>query len=165
MHYSAEIAFEGDTAKALDLGAAALTSIGFRMIARDGSSLEMVGPSMTSTRQSALVGASRIWIIRGVDQLSIEAELGGVRRMSRFVTFFPVSLSVILCVVFYVVFSLVFDNRAWEIPVLVVTGANVVLWLFLAPVLARYVQARTCRGIDTLLENMAVTGRGQAAEH
>ena len=159
MHYTTAATFEGDTAKAFDLAAAALTSLGFRMIARDGSSLEMVGPPMTSTRQSALVGASHIWVARDLDELSIEAELGGVRRMSRFVIYFPVGLSLLLCALFYVLFGLGLDNRAGESPVLAAIGGNAVLWLFLGPLIARHIHARTRRGIDALLENMVVTGR------
>lgn len=158
MHYTAEIPFEGDTAKALDLAAAALTSIGFRMIARDGSSLEMTGPSTTSTRQSPLTGASRIQATHSGGELSIEAELGGVQRISRFVTFFPLGLCVAMGVGFFVLFSLIFDDRKWEIPVLAIMGGNALLWLFLGPLIARHMRTRTCRGIDALLENMAVAG-------
>jgi hypothetical protein len=161
MHYSTAVAFEGDTAKAFDLAAAALTSLGFRTIARDGSSLEMVGPPMTSNRQSALIGASRISVVHGADELSIEAELGGVQRMSRFVTYFPAGLCLFLCATFYVVFGLVLDHRGWEIPVLAATGGNVMLWLILAPLITRHMRGRTCRGIDALLENMAIAGRYQ----
>jgi hypothetical protein len=158
MTYTQTISFDGNTAKAFDLAAAALTSIGFRLTSRDGSSLEMIGPGMTSTRQSTLLGASRIQVIRGGHELSVEAELGGVKRMTRFVTLFPIGLSLFLGVLFFVVFSFVFDHRAWLVPVVAVTGANALLWLFLAPVLARHVHTRTCRGIDALLSNMASAG-------
>ena len=161
MHYTAQVPFTGDTAKALDLAAAALTGIGFRMIARDETTLEMAGPPMTSTKQSPLVGSSHILAHRAASELSVEAELGGVQRMSRFVTFFPIGLCLLLCVVFYIVFGLIFEDGAWEIPVLAVTGGNALLWLLLAPIISRHIRARTCRGIDSLLENMTVAGRNQ----
>jgi hypothetical protein len=158
MTYTNTISFEGNTAKAFDLAAAALTSLGFRMTARDNASLEMIGPGMTSTRQSALMGASRIQIIRGAHELSIEADLGGVKGMTRFVTFFPIGLCLFLGVLLSVVFSILFDHRAWVLPVVVATGANALLWLILAPMLARHIHARTCRGLDALLNNMASAG-------
>src|SRR5687768_3133725 len=116
MHYSAQVPFTGNTAKALDLAVAALTGLGFRLISRDDVSLEMAGPPMTSTKQSPLVGASHILVHRAASELSVEAELGGVQRMSRFVTFFPIGLCLLLCVVFYIVFGLIFEDRKWEIP-------------------------------------------------
>jgi hypothetical protein len=158
MTYTKTISFEGKTAKAFDLAVAALTSLGFRMTSRDRSALDLTGPGMMSTRQSALLGASRIQVIRGARELSIEAELGGVKSMTRFVTLFPIGLSLFLCVLFFVVFSFVFDHRAWVVPVAAVTGANALLWLLLAPLLTRHVHARTCRGLDVLLDNMASAG-------
>src|SRR5262249_35912414 len=156
MHYASTVAFEGDTAKAYDLAAVALTAIGFRIAARDGSSLDMIGPGLNSTRQSALLGATRIQVTPSAHELSVDAALGGAERLARFVTLFPVGLSLFLCAVFFIVFSLVFDHRSWVVPVLAVTGANALLWLFLAPMLARSIRARTCRAIDALLNNMVI---------
>lgn len=64
MQYASTVPFEGDTAKAFDLANAALTSLGFRISSRSELSLELIGPGMTSTRQSPLVGASRLRITR-----------------------------------------------------------------------------------------------------
>jgi hypothetical protein len=159
MEYASAVAFEGDTAKAFDLAAAALTSLGFRIVARDSSSLDLMGPGMTNTRQSPLLGASRIRVSRSAHELWLKAELGGAERMKRFLTLFPVGLSLFLCVLFFVLFSFVFDHRAWVVPVVAVTGANALLWLLLAPLLARQVHARTCRGLDALLNNTAGAGK------
>jgi hypothetical protein len=156
--YASTVPFEGNTAKAFDLASAALTTIGFRIQSRDGSSLELTGPGMGSTRQSALLGASRIRIDRGAHELSITAELGGVRRMARFLILFPLGLCLFLAILFFVLFSLLLGRSGWVVPVVVATGGNALLWMVLAPLVARHLRARTCRGIDTLLNNMAVAG-------
>jgi hypothetical protein len=158
VHYQSSIPFEGNAAKAFDLAVSALTSLGFRTLARSDAMLELEGPGMNSTRQSSLLGASRIQVTCHSRQLALDAELGGVQRMTRFLMYFPAGLNLLLCLVFFAVFSIVFDHRLWVRPVLAVTGGNLLLWLFLAPVIARKVQARTRQGIDTLLNNMAVAG-------
>jgi hypothetical protein len=116
MQYVSTIAFDGNTAKAFDLAVAALRSLGFRVVARDDFSLDLVGPGMNSTRLSPLLGASRIQITRATGELALEAELAGIQRMARFVTLFPVGLSLALCVLFFVVFSLVFEHRGGSSP-------------------------------------------------
>lgn len=158
MDYTKSVCFEGDTAKAFDLAASALTGLGFRISSRDASSLELAGPGMTGTRQSALLGATRLQIARGAHDLSIQAELGGVRTMTRFVTLFPLALSLSLCLILGALFSAAFDHRGWVWPVLGGTGANALVWLFLGPWMARHIRNRTCRAIDALLDSMATTG-------
>lgn len=53
LHYASALAFDGNTAKAFDLAVASLSSLGFRITARDEPSLAMIGPGMTSNMASA----------------------------------------------------------------------------------------------------------------
>jgi hypothetical protein len=158
MHYANATPFSGNTAKAFDLAVAALTPLGFQIAARDQATLDLTGPGMNSTRQSSILGASRIQIARVQNELAADAELGGVQRITRFVTLFPIALILLLGLVFVVVFGLTMNNQNWVLPVAVVVAGNGLLWLILGPVLARYIKNRTCRGIDALLHNMAVAG-------
>jgi hypothetical protein len=159
MHYSNTANFEGETGRALDFAAASLGAIGFRTLVRDDSSLEMVGPGMNSTRQSSLVGASRLIVACDAHELSISADLGGVRFMKRFITFFPIGLLLTLGVVFFVVFSIVFDHRGWVDVVLWSLAPNAILWAILSPLLGRKVESRTRRALDALLNEIAIHGR------
>lgn len=104
MHYSRSVEFRGDAGKAFDLAAAALAGVGFRIDGRTDSSLEATGPGMTSSRQSPLVGASRIQFARRGGELTADAELGGARWVGRFATLFPLGLCLFLCVVLTAVF-------------------------------------------------------------
>jgi hypothetical protein len=158
MQYAASLPFKGDTGKAFGLAEAALTAIGFRITERTAGSVEMVGSGMNSTRQSALVGASRIHIRGGRGELALEADLGGVERMARFVTLFPPGLGLALGVLLGVVFSLARVPGNWIVPVAVATGGYVLLWLVVGPLMARAIRGRTCRGLDVLLANMVAVG-------
>jgi hypothetical protein len=163
MQYAASLPFGGNTDKALGLAESTLTAVGFRLTERTADSMEWAGPGMHSTRQSALVGASRIRVLDGRGKLAIEADLGGVARMSRFVRLFPVGLALFLGGVLSVVFSLVHGPGTWLAVVAAVVGGNAVLWWLLAPLMARGIRARTCRELDTLLANMVAVGEGSAS--
>ncbi|MCI0378566.1 MAG: hypothetical protein L0215_13235 [Gemmataceae bacterium] len=151
--------FDGNAAKAFDLATAALTSLGFRTVARSNVMLEVEGPGMMSSRQSALLGASRIKITHGNRRLDLEAELGGVRRLARFVTWFPLGLSLVLAVILSVVFSMTLNESTWMLPVAAVTCGNAAIWLVAGPLLVRVIHRHTCRDIDTLLQNMVQMGK------
>src|SRR5262245_44804927 len=158
MDYSAAAHFNGDPDKAIGLAESALTAIGFQITERAAGSADFEGPGMNSTRQSALVGASRIHVRGSRSEIALEAELGGVARMERFVTLFPVALCAFLAVLLTVLFSVLFGPGPWVYGVAAVTGALALLWCVLGPVMARVIRARTCRALDALLANMVFVG-------
>jgi hypothetical protein len=163
MTYDASRPFHGNFDKALDLAVAALTALGFRLDERTADSVRLTGPGMNSNRQSPLVGASQLDISRRQGQLNLEANLGAAERLIRFVRIFPIALNAILCVVFLAVFGGIFGGRAaplfWISPVVGVTLINGAVWAVLAPWIARSIHQRTCRGLETLLNTMVVTGQ------
>src|SRR5689334_8239393 len=113
MQYSSSQPFRGDSEKAFGLAETALTALGFRLMGRTPARVELVGPGMNSSRESPLMGASRIELLSGGGKLSVEAELGGVARMSRFVTLFPICLVLSLGVVFSVVLGMGVGPGFW----------------------------------------------------
>jgi hypothetical protein len=161
MQYATAVPFRGNLKQALDLGIATLTSLGFRIVAKDSASLELTGPGMYSTRQSPLLGASRIQIAAEGGNLAVHAELGGVEWMSRFIQVFPATLCLLLFLVMVGIFAIVQPQSLGHVTAITggVTGANLVVWLLLGPRLTRYIQARSCRAIDSLVGNMAAVGR------
>jgi hypothetical protein len=158
MQYAASRSFRGDAERAFRLAESALTAIGFQITARTAGLLEAIGPGMNSSRQSALLGASRIRLVHGHGELAVEAELGGAAWMSRFITLFPIALVLGLGGVLAVVFSMVFRPGLWLIGVVGAVGLNTALWLWLGPRMARGIRARTDRALDALLANMASVG-------
>jgi hypothetical protein len=158
MPYSASLPFSGDTDRAFGLAESALTGIGFQITERTAESVSLVGPGMNNSRQSALGGASRIHILSGRGELALEADLGGVEWMSRFVTLFPSGLCLCLAILFSVVFGVVFGPGPWMIPAAAVPGGMALLWLVIGPLIGRHLRTRTCRGLDVLLANMVAVG-------
>ena len=163
MQYAASLPFSGDTDRAFGLAESALTGIGFQITERTAESVSLVGPGMNNTRQSALGGASRIHILSGRGELALEADLGGVEWMSRFVTLFPPGLCLFLAILFLGVFGVVLGPGPWMIPAAAVPGGMALIWLVLGPLIARHIRAQTCRGLDTLLANMVAVGESVGA--
>ena len=161
MQYSASQPFHGDHLAAFYLAESVLTSLGFRSAQRTESTMEMLGPGMHSTRQTALLGATRITIARRSSDLSVEAELGGVAKMSRFVMLFPITLVLVLGVILTAVFWTVFGSGIWIWAVAGAIGVNGVTWLLIGPLMAKGMQTRTNRALDALLANMVAAARGQ----
>jgi len=161
MRYDTSLRFNGDPSAALEGAIAPLTALGFRIVERGPTSIDFAGPGMNSSRQSALLGATRIRLIGRAQELALEAELGGVEFMSKFVRYFPLGLSAVLFIVLALVFSIQFGDRMgtwWLWPLGIAVGANMLMWLLLGPWMARRMKARTCEALDALLNNIAVLG-------
>ena len=158
MQDAVSAAFSGDPEKAFGLAESALTGIGFRIGERTARSVEFIGPGMKSTRQSALLGASRIVVRSSHGELALEADLGGVASMSRFVLLFPIGLVLCLGAVLSAVYAVQFGPGMWIGGLAAIIGVNTVVWLVLGPLMARSIRLRTCRALDALLANMASVG-------
>ena len=157
MHHSAAIPFSGDPSLAFDLAISLLTGIGFRIEKRDSGVVQFTGPGMNSTRESPLRGASQLRIREGIQELSVEAELGGVERMCRFIRIFPLALNFFLLLLAVVITA---ASHPAVLPIVAgvaaaATGVNALVWLALSPMICRQLERKICRFIDTLLENLA----------
>ena len=161
MQYVASLPFRGDASEAFRLAEAALTAIGFRFTERTAAALEMVGPGMNNSRESALLGATRIRVSNGNSELACEADLGGVKWLSRFVTVFPIALVLGLGLVLTIVFSLIQGPGMWILAVAGAVGLNALMWLVIGPLMARGFRSRTDRALDSLLANMVAVGEGK----
>ncbi len=158
MDYTTSLPFGGSNEAALRLAESALTGVGFQITRRTARSVEMAGPGMNNNRQSPLVGASQIHLECKPGELTLEANLGGVKRMTRFVTLFPIGLVLCLGVVLSVVFGFLFGPGTWITAVAGAGGANAAVWLLLGPLIARGIRGRTIKALDSLLANMVAVG-------
>jgi hypothetical protein len=161
MDYWTALPFRGNVDRALQLAETSLTAAGLRITVRTATSLTAEGGSMNNTRDSPLLGASRLHLVARSGELAAEVELGGVRRLARFVTLFPPLLCLGLAVIFSVVFFTVFGPGPWMWPVGLLCGLIAAVWLVLGPIMARSFYRRARTGIDTLLANMVACGEAR----
>ncbi len=142
--------FHGDAGAALGLARTALVSQGFEITADGSSEMRLRGPGMHSNRQSALLGATDIWLRVTGSEIAVTATLGGVARMKAFVTLFPPGLILSLFGMGWIVGG---SSLPWYWVL-----AMVAPWLLLSPWMAASIRRSTEQAIDGMVRGMALAG-------
>jgi hypothetical protein len=166
--YARSISFEGDMGKALDAAVTTLTPLGFVVAGKKLSMVELAGPGLRSTRQPPILGASLIVLDGDRGRLTLEAELGGVATMRRFLYLFPLAMALGFAVLFGLGMGVLFGRQfgvgfgvpaapRWDWLNFALPAAVLPLspWVVLSPLLARRTRQRTIRALDGLLTNLA----------
>ncbi len=143
-----------------------LTNNGFAIVNRDEKSADLTGPGLNNTRQNPLLGASRIHIELQGQKLCLDAELGGVDSMRRFLMRFPFILGLGLGLFLGVGGGIAFGRQfgvgfgvpwaqGWTWLLVAIGGAMlpVTPWLFLSPMMSNLVRTRTQNALATLVQN------------
>jgi len=159
MHYQSTVRIPGDPARALEFTVAVLASVGFRITNRESNAAELRGSGYRNSNENSLRGASAIQLRTHFDQLTLDAELGGVEWMGKFLFWFPTLLCLGLGVVLSIVFFFVFGPGKWFYIFVTVVAAEGIVFTFLAPFIARRIETRTRTELDTLLANAAAASR------
>ncbi|MFM9066305.1 MAG: hypothetical protein ACKOUR_03065 [Planctomycetota bacterium] len=164
MHYRYEIVCRGSGREALRIIREALLANEFGIDAVDDRGFVARGPGLRSSRENAIRGVSEARVSMAGDKIELQAELGGVVRLGRFATFFPLALGASL--------ALVFGLILWGVSILGGNGelarrpANLFIpllapllttlpWLLLGPWLTRVFRRRTERAIESLVQSAA----------
>lgn len=175
MENSNTIPFTGDVETAFETASRVLMANGFAVTEQRDRLMEFTGPGMRSTKQNPILGASRIVMEADYDSLHLDAELGGVDQMRRFLTYFPQAMSAGFVLFFGVVMGFVFgqvfgmgfgvpfaQGWRWFLFVVPLATAGLAPWPVLAPLMVRGIRERTVAALDTLLNNMAAAGSRSA---
>ena len=141
--------FSGDPETALQVASTALIAQGFEITEKSADELRATGPGLSSTKQPALCGASEIVLRARKPTIVVQAQLGGVQSMKRFVWFFPPLLALSLMAIFAVV-GMPFS---WT-PLLAVAP-----WFIIAPVFSTMLERRARNALDSLARSMAQTAK------
>lgn len=155
-------------ADALQSALATLTNNGFAISRRGADFATVTGPGLYSTKQNPILGASRVELQIDNDTLHVQAELGGVDSIQRFLIWFPFLLGLGLGVVFTVVGGIVFGQKyevgfgvpwaqgwRWVVAAMAFAMLPVTPWLFLSPLTTKIIRKRTQRALETLAGNAA----------
>ncbi|NIP25447.1 MAG: hypothetical protein GWN67_23195, partial [Phycisphaerae bacterium] len=105
MDYEKTEPFTGNMDKALEVAKNVFIQHNFQIERDSDSEVEFTGPGMLSSRQNPLVGISRICIRGTRDNLSVEAEFGGIRRLTKYLVLFILGLAIFFLLFFGIIFS------------------------------------------------------------
>jgi hypothetical protein len=143
-----------DPVRAKDIVLQTLLPLEFQVINDSTYSLTLNGPGYSSTRQSPLLGISTAVIDFGRSQIVIDAELGGLNRMSQLLLAILIGVGVIDSAIFFALWYYLpeLNQNRWF---LFVPALTLLLWIFIAPLITRFIRRRCEDAIDTLLRNAA----------
>lgn len=151
------VVFSGDAERAFDIALETLLPLGFQIETKGSSRLTAAGPGFGSTRQGALLGVSRAEFTADRSSLRVRAELGGVDRMQRFLIILLVGVGTFDSLLFTALWYFFGEIRAYS-WFLAIPALTMLPWIFIGPILARWIGKRTKEALDTLLHNMAMRG-------
>ena len=154
--------------QAMQLARNVLASNGFAVESLPGEVMNATGPGMRSNRQNPLLGAKHLTLRIADGHIAIDADLSSMRKLSRFVYWFPWGLSLVLGITLGTIFGFQFGSQTetgfgipqfegwkWMVLVTVVGLAPALPWLILSPLIARSLERRTKSAIDTFCVNVA----------
>ena len=153
---SKSVPFTGSATKALDVARTTFMNQGFQIVASSDNELRVTGSVLSGTKENPLKGVSEASIIIRASAIEMKAMLGGTEKLKKFLRFFPLGMALLFLTVFGVIALVLPIFRQWWvflIPVLALSP-----WLFLSPIMIRWVEKRTVQAVDTLLNNMVVMG-------
>ena len=145
MTYETEVPYRGDPQKAARTARELLAQNSFRITPLDARSFEAAGPGMNSTEQNPLRGASLLTFQATSSHLTVQADLGGVRSIGRFLVILISSLGLL----FFILFSYLFGLKRGLLSLIPLSP-----WPFLGPLLVHMQKKRTQKAIDTFLHNV-----------
>ncbi len=156
MDYEKTEPFSGNMEKVLEVAKNVFIQHNFQIVRDSDTEVEFTGPGMLSSRQNPIVGISRICIRGASGNISIEAEFGGIRKLTQYLVVFIVGMAI-----FFVVFlGILLPKQAQPLnKTILKTLAPFVPWPVLIPLIHIWMKSRTSKALDRLLTNMVTLGK------
>ncbi len=152
--------------KILNAALGILANNGFVIVERSNDSAIVTGPGLRSTRQNPVLSATRIQINVDDNQVRLNAELGGVASMQKFVLLFPFAIGFALSVFFAVAGGWFFGKQfgigfgvpwakgwSWFMVAIGIGMLPALPWLVISPWMAKMIGNNTQRALDALVTN------------
>ena len=152
--HEANVDFTGDARRAFDTALQTLQPLGFEIVEQNSFRLVVTGPGFNNTRQNALLGISRAEFNAEHSRLAVKADLGGLDRFQKIMLTLMIGAgaldALLLIALWYFLEELHAQTWFLAIPVLVF-----IPWIFIAPLITRWILERTKDALATLLNAMA----------
>jgi hypothetical protein len=157
MKYEKEEYFEGDLAKAIEVAKNTFLPNGFEIVDSSNSNLEVTNHSgLWGHNQHPLNGVSKASISGGDGKITLNAELGGVKTMIKYLILFIGGMMVFFLILFGVQFHI--QGQPFG-KLMRIIWAPFVPWPIAIPLMGVWFKKRADRALDTLLKNMISSGK------
>jgi hypothetical protein len=156
MDYEKTEPLSGNMEKAFEVAKNVFIQHNFQIVRDSDTEVEFTGPGMLSSMQNPLVGISRVCIRGTSGNISIEAEFGGIRRLTKYLVFFIVGMAIF----FLVFFGIMFSKQGQPLnKIILLALAPFIPWPLIIPIMAIWMKSRTSKALNTLVKNMVALGR------
>ena len=156
MDYEKTEPFSGNMEQVLEVAKNVFIQNNFKIVRHSDTEVEFTGPGMLSSRQNPVVGISRICIRGTSGNISIEAEFGGIRKLTKYLVVFIVGMAIF----FVVLFGILFSKQGQPLnKIILMSLAPFMPWPVLIPLIHIWMKSRTSKALDRLLTNMVTLGR------
>ncbi len=153
MNYQKTVSFSGNPRKAFEIAQNTFLPHGFQIANSSESILEVLGPGTLWTKgQDPMVGVSKACISAADGSISIKAELGGVTKAIKYLILFILGMAIF----FILMFGFLFTVKQGQ-PInktILMSIAPLIPWPVIIPLMAIWMKSRTCKALDTLMNNM-----------
>ena len=152
MKYSKTISIPGNSEKASDFLLKTFTNEGFRIVSKSRHALEFTGPGMSSTRQNPLRGASDVKITIDFSSITLDAELGGVEKMKKFLIYFISGMALFFVLLFGILHFVHESFKSMEpVTLFFIVTSPFYVWIILIPLMTKSIKHRAENALDTLI--------------
>ncbi|MBG88993.1 MAG: hypothetical protein CMO80_19115 [Verrucomicrobiales bacterium] len=149
MRYNNSTNFKTDSSEVRKFIVSIFSQLGFRIDDKGQRELELTGPGLRNTRQSPLLGFSKLNIQLTPHEIHVTGELGGVAWMRNFLIWFIGGMLLFFVVLFGILFR---NNPNFDNWIVVLPFAP---WPFLIPWISRLMEKRSRTAMDNLLHNLS----------
>ncbi len=154
MSYEKTISFNGNVNKAFEVARTTLMPHGFTIVENADDYMELTGPNTLPTKgQDPIYGISKVAISVENNELSIQAEFGGVWKAVKYLVVFMIGMFLL----FLVLFGVILRNhqKVWPYQLFAILAPLPVV----VPVMGLVMKSRASKSLDALLNNMAILGK------
>jgi hypothetical protein len=154
--YNGKIPIHGDGRKLLEKAQSIFIQEGYTVSPISGHRFEASGGHPLQKNHSPIHGVSRAVFMVSPGTLTVEAELGGVRKIRNFLLIFLPSLGTFLAVTASLAED--FSDQPPYMP-LAIAFVPLAPWVVLLPVLVYVYRRRAIRALDSMLQNLQSVGK------
>lgn len=152
LDYHNTIAFEGDAGRALQTARRGFSQCSF-LVEEDGpEGFTASGPGLHNSRHNPLYAISWVRVRVGEGRIEIEARLGGLRTIRRFI----IGVTLAFLIIFLVCFGMAADKTIAERMILPIM--SLIAGMLIFPFMLHALRRNTIRNLDRLAGNMAALG-------
>ncbi|MEZ6143050.1 MAG: hypothetical protein R3B84_21000 [Zavarzinella sp.] len=161
--YETQMEYHGRGATAIEKAMTILVSRGFSLQEHSEQHVLATSSGYNNNRQDPLLGASQIELRAGYNNLQLSADLSSARWLQKFVSTFPMILTVVILGIVSIVLSLTTPMGVWVYILLGIFAVDVVIFSIVGKLVGGKIMQNTTNALEQFLNNVVQLADAQLA--